>query len=78
MILISKVMVIITFKVNIKKSYDEYEIKIYRRFFGKELFKNLPIMNFSVSGIDYNNNETKKLNVIFSTFVNFEFFSISI
>lgn len=60
MILFSKVMVIITFKVNIKKSYDEYEIKIYRRFFVKELFKNLPIMNFSVSEIDYNNNETKK------------------
>lgn len=69
MILISKVMVNINFKVNIKKSYEEYKKNYTEGFFGKELYKNLPIMNSSVSRIDYNN-------IIFSIFVNF--FSISI
>lgn len=59
MILFSKVMVNINFKVNIKESYDEYKKNYTEDFFGKELFKNLPIMNFPVSIIDYNNNEIK-------------------
>ena len=47
--------------------------KFPRRFFSKKLFKNASNMNFSVCGINAENEITKdKANIIFSTLVNFE------
>lgn len=59
---------------NLPNDNNVYKNEFYqRKFFRRSLFKNSSNMNFSVCGINNDNELTKdKANIVFSTFINFE------